>query len=65
MKNIFCIICITLSMISLSPNVLATETKKVCNTLTDSKTKKPKEVCKTIKVHKKLEKSDDTTDKKK
>lgn len=33
----------------------ATETKKVCNTTVDAKTKKEKEVCKTIKVHKKLE----------
>lgn len=31
------------------------ETKKVCIETTDAKTKKPKEVCKTIKVHKKLE----------
>ena len=31
------------------------ETKKVCVKETDSKTKKQKEVCKTIKVHKKLE----------
>jgi hypothetical protein len=31
------------------------ETKKVCIQTTDAKTKKPKEVCKTIKVHKKLE----------
>jgi hypothetical protein len=31
------------------------ETKKVCMKQTDPKTKKEKEVCKTIKVHKKLE----------
>lgn len=31
------------------------ETKKVCNTTVDAKTKKEKEVCKTIKIHKKLE----------
>ena len=31
------------------------KTKKVCVKQTDAKTKKEKEVCKTIKVHKKLE----------
>jgi hypothetical protein len=31
------------------------KTKKVCVKQTDPKTKKEKEVCKTIKVHKKLE----------
>jgi hypothetical protein len=31
------------------------ETKKVCVKQLDAKTKKEKEVCKTIKVHKKLE----------
>lgn len=34
------------------------ETKKVCVKQTDPKTKKEKEVCKTIKVHKKLEVTD-------
>ena len=33
----------------------AVETKKECVKQTDPKTKKEKEVCKTIKVHKKLE----------
>ena len=33
----------------------AAETKKVCVKELDNKTKKEKEVCKTIKVHKKLE----------
>lgn len=31
------------------------ETKEVCETKVDPKTKKEKEVCKTIKVHKKVE----------
>lgn len=35
--------------------VFAAETKKVCVEQTDPKTKKPKEVCKTVKVHEKLE----------
>ncbi len=33
----------------------AAETKKVCVEQTDPKTKKPKQVCKEVKVHKKLE----------
>jgi hypothetical protein len=33
----------------------AAETKKVCVKELDNKTKKEKEVCKTVKVHKKLE----------
>jgi hypothetical protein len=36
-------------------NVYAVETKKVCVDQTDAKTKKVKQVCKTVKVHKKLE----------
>jgi hypothetical protein len=31
------------------------EEKKVCTKQTDAKTKKEKQVCKTIKIHKKLE----------
>lgn len=33
----------------------AAETKKVCVEQVDQKTKKPKQVCKEVKVHKKLE----------
>jgi len=36
-------------------SVYAAEEKKVCVKEFDNKTKKEKEVCKTIKVHKKLE----------
>jgi hypothetical protein len=36
-------------------SVYAAEEKKVCVKEYDNKTKKEKEVCKTIKVHKKLE----------
>jgi hypothetical protein len=39
----------------LTKAAFSAETKKVCVKETDSKTKKQKEVCKTIKVHKKLE----------
>ena len=38
--------------------VQAAETKKACVKQMDPKTKKEKEVCKTIKVHKKLEVTD-------
>lgn len=41
--------------ISALTSVYATETKKVCVKEMDAKTKKEREVCKTIKVHKKLE----------
>lgn len=52
---------ITLGMIlflllaPLTKAAFAAEEKKVCVKELDSKTKKEKEVCKTIKVHKKLE----------
>lgn len=36
-------------------STFAAETKKVCVKELDAKTKKEKEVCKTVKVHKKLE----------
>lgn len=36
-------------------SVYAVETRKECVKQTDPKTKKEKEVCKTIKIHKKLE----------
>jgi hypothetical protein len=39
----------------LTKAVFAAEEKKVCVKEFDNKTKKEKEVCKTIKVHKKLE----------
>jgi hypothetical protein len=50
MKNIIPLILLTLASAS-----FAAETKKVCVKEYDNKTKKEKEVCKTIKVHKKLE----------
>ena len=36
-------------------SAFAVETKKVCVEQTDAKTKKVKEVCKDVKIHKKLE----------
>ena len=46
---------IALVLLALTTTVFAAEEKKVCVKEMDSKTKKEKEVCKTIKVHKKLE----------
>jgi hypothetical protein len=47
-------IAIMIGVLALS-SVYAAEEKKVCVKEFDNKTKKEKEVCKTIKVHKKLE----------
>lgn len=46
---------IALILLALTTTVFAAEEKKVCVKELDSKTKKEKEVCKTIKVHKKLD----------
>ena len=46
---------IALILLALTTTVFAAEEKKVCVKELDNKTKKEKEVCKTIKVHKKLE----------
>lgn len=42
-------------LVALMPVAFAAEEKKVCVKEFDNKTNKEKEVCKTIKVHKKLE----------
>ena len=46
---------LALLFVPLSKGAFAVEEKKVCVKEFDNKTKKEKEVCKTIKVHKKLE----------
>ncbi len=46
---------LALVLITMTATVFAAEEKKVCVKELDNKTKKEKEVCKTIKVHKKLE----------
>jgi hypothetical protein len=46
---------LALALIAMTTTVFAVEEKKVCVKELDNKTKKEKEVCKTIKVHKKLE----------
>jgi hypothetical protein len=50
MKKLFAIV-----LVALMPVAFAAEEKKVCVKEFDNKTNKEKEVCKTIKVHKKLE----------
>lgn len=47
-------IALALSLLA-PPTLFAAETKRVCVEQTDPKTKKVKEVCKDVKVHKKLE----------
>jgi hypothetical protein len=48
-------IILAIALATLSVGVThAAETKKVCEIVKDSKTQKEKEVCKNIKVHKKL-----------
>lgn len=54
MKQLLIASALVLSLLT-PPTAFAAETKKVCVEQTDPKTKKPKEVCKTVKVHKKLE----------
>lgn len=46
---------LALALVAMMPLAFAAEEKKVCVKEFDNKTKKEKEVCKTIKVHKKLE----------
>lgn len=54
MKSFLNLIVLSLSILVTSP-AFATEQKKVCEKVKDAKTGKEKEICKTIKVHKKLE----------
>jgi hypothetical protein len=57
MKQVFWATLMVLGIFLVSYNnpVFAAETKRVCVEQTDPKTKKPKQVCKDVKVHKKLE----------
>jgi hypothetical protein len=57
MKKVLVAAAITLGIFAVSWNnpAFAAETKRVCVEQTDTKTKKSKEVCKNVKVHKKLE----------
>lgn len=57
MKNVFLGLAVVLGILAVSYNnpAFAAETKRVCVEQTDPKTKKPKEVCREVKIHKKLE----------
>jgi hypothetical protein len=55
MKKILIASIVGLSVLSFNLQAAEPETKKACVTQKDPKTGKEKEVCKTIKVHKKLE----------
>ena len=46
---------VVLALALISPAWAGGEVQKVCETKVDPKTKKEKEVCKTIKVHKKVD----------
>jgi len=57
MKNLFWTSCIAASVMFFAWNApaMAAETKKVCVEQKDAKTNKTKQVCKEVKIHKKLE----------
>lgn len=55
MKNLIAALLIAVMPLAYAHDCQAAEEKRVCVKEFDNKTKKEKEVCKTIKVHKKLE----------
>ena len=55
MKQPLITLAVVLSLLAPATVFAAAETKRVCVEQVDAKTKKPKEVCKQVKVHKKLE----------
>lgn len=55
MKNLFYSVAIAASMFTVTLAHAEPETKKVCVMQKDAKTGKEKEVCKNVKIHKKLE----------
>ena len=55
MKQLLILATVVLSLLAPPTVFAAAETKRVCVEQTDPKTKKPKEVCKEVKIHKKLE----------
>ena len=48
-------IILAIALIALNAPAFAADTQKVCQEQTDAKTKKVKQVCKEVRVHKKLE----------
>ena len=55
MKSLFYSLIVATSMFVVSAVHAEPETKKVCVIQKDAKTNKDKEVCKNVKIHKKLE----------
>jgi hypothetical protein len=55
MKQPLITLALVLSLLAPAAAFATAETKRVCVEQVDAKTKKPKEVCKEVKVHKKLE----------
>jgi hypothetical protein len=55
MKSLLYSLVAAVSIFAITPLYAAPETKRVCIEEKDAKTGKVKEVCKTIKIHKKLE----------
>lgn len=55
MKNLFYSLIVATSMFAVSIAHAEPETKRVCVMQKDAKTGKEKEVCKNVKIHKKLE----------
>lgn len=55
MKSLFYSLIVAASMLAVSAAHAEPETKKVCVMQKDAKTGKEKEVCKNVKIHKKLE----------
>jgi hypothetical protein len=55
MKQPLIVLATVLSLLAPPMVFAAQETKRICVEQVDAKTKKPKQVCKEIKIHKKLE----------
>lgn len=57
MKNFLVMLAVVAAIFAVTYNnpAFAAEIKRVCVEQTDAKTKKPKQVCKDVKIHKKLE----------
>jgi hypothetical protein len=55
MKQLLIATALVLSLLAPPTVFAAQETKRVCVEQIDQKTKKPKQVCKQVKIHKKLE----------
>ena len=55
MKQLLIVLAVVLSLLAPATVFAVAETKRVCVEQTDPKTKQTKEVCRQVKIHKKLE----------